>query len=538
MDRAQTILAYHEATKHHFHQYARSAGYMDWRNQPNPFRTYEGLPSVPLIVEPAAAPLSMAALHGPAQGDPRALDRLTLSIFLAHSLALSAWKAAGPSRWSLRINPSSGNLHPTECYLMLPALADAPAGIYHYNAFDHTLTRRIDLADTVPAAWAGHYGGAGFAVALSSIPWRESWKYGERAFRYCQLDAGHAVAALRYAARLNGWQLTCLTGAGDDQISAVLGFDRTPWHPVEAEHPEMICWVSIVPSNARFNRDLPNELVAPFSQTVAKGSPNRLSAKAVDWEIIGNAVEAVQKTASAPIVCQTVATAAAFPPPQGVDAARTIRKRRSAVDYNPGRAIPKETFFSILDSTLPRSGAPPFDAAVNNPAVHLLVFVHRVSGVAPGLYFFVRSGQPVPQLQSVCDPQLLWRQVRPDLPLYLLRDGDVTYDAMEVSCHQEIAGHSAFALAMLAPLEKTVVQAPHLYRNLHWECGMIGQVLYLLAEAHGIRGTGIGCFFDDPVGRLLGITDNALQSLYHFTVGHPVEDHRLQTLPAYHHLSR
>jgi hypothetical protein len=32
---------------------------------------------------------------------------------------------------------------------------------------------------------------------------------------------------------------------------------------------------------------------------------------------------------------------------------------------------------------------------------------------------------------------------------------------------------------------------------------------------------------------LLGLQDNQLQSLYHFTVGTPVEDHRLQSWPPY-----
>jgi hypothetical protein len=72
-----------------------------------------------------------------------------------------------------------------------------------------------------------------------------------------------------------------------------------------------------------------------------------------------------------------------------------------------------------------------------------------------------------------------------------------------------------------------------LYRRLFWETGAIGQVLYLEAEAAGIRATGIGCFFDDPVHSLLGLTGRRFQSLYHFTVGGPVEDGRLTTLPAY-----
>ena len=62
---------------------------------------------------------------------------------------------------------------------------------------------------------------------------------------------------------------------------------------------------------------------------------------------------------------------------------------------------------------------------------------------------------------------------------------------------------------------------------------MIGQVLYLEAEAAGVRGTGIGCFFDDAVHEVFGLHGRAYQSLYHFTVGSPVEDTRLTTLPPY-----
>ena len=62
---------------------------------------------------------------------------------------------------------------------------------------------------------------------------------------------------------------------------------------------------------------------------------------------------------------------------------------------------------------------------------------------------------------------------------------------------------------------------------------MIGQVLYLEAEAVGLRGTGIGCFFDDGMHSLLGLKHRRYQSLYHFTVGGPLEDERLTMLPAY-----
>ena len=62
---------------------------------------------------------------------------------------------------------------------------------------------------------------------------------------------------------------------------------------------------------------------------------------------------------------------------------------------------------------------------------------------------------------------------------------------------------------------------------------MIGQSLYLGAEAAGMRATGIGCYFDDVMHDALGLKDRTWQSLYHFTIGAPVDDPRLRSAPAY-----
>ncbi len=103
----------------------------------------------------------------------------------------------------------------------------------------------------------------------------------------------------------------------------------------------------------------------------------------------------------------------------------------------------------------------------------------------------------------------------------------------KLSCQQAIAADGCFSIAMLAEFESTLAEAPWRYRELFWEAGVVGHTLYLEAEAAGLRGTGIGCFFDDPVHQLLGLKDKTLQSLYHFTLGAPLADHRITTLPPY-----
>src|SRR5882762_9244386 len=117
-------MRYHERTKHHFNRFAPGPGQLDWANQPDPFRRYAGAPLTRLPIlkadeEPLSPRYDSLYEHGAVASVPmsiRALSRL-----LEYALALSAWKQAGGTRWALRVNPSSGNLHPTEGYVLIGA---------------------------------------------------------------------------------------------------------------------------------------------------------------------------------------------------------------------------------------------------------------------------------------------------------------------------------------------------------------------------------------------------------------------------------
>ena len=111
------VHAYHEATKHHFHRFAASPGYLDWATQPDPFRKFAGAPVDALPRTPLAADVAYARLFdGDAPRRPVGDD--AVAEWLRCSLGLSAWKQYQRSRWALRVNPSSGNLHPTEAYVV------------------------------------------------------------------------------------------------------------------------------------------------------------------------------------------------------------------------------------------------------------------------------------------------------------------------------------------------------------------------------------------------------------------------------------
>ena len=141
------LFAYHERTKHSWASVRADAHFLDWELQPSPFRTYDGVPAIELARGSELAPDgTRATLRALANPPPRArrLDRATLSTLLWHSVAISRWKQVRGTafRYSLRVNPSSGNLHPTETHVALPELADLPAGLFHYRARDHRLEQR------------------------------------------------------------------------------------------------------------------------------------------------------------------------------------------------------------------------------------------------------------------------------------------------------------------------------------------------------------------------------------------------------------
>lgn len=565
-DPADRIIHYHIRTKHQFNRYARSSGFLDWANQPDPFRRFEGaqLISLPLL-KPDEAPLSPAygAMYEQGAVPCQPVSVRTLSRFFEFALALSAWKKAGESEWALRSNPSSGNLHPTEGYVVMPKIdgLDLKPGLYHYAPKEHGLEWRAEFPAEQVARLLAPFPADAFLFGLTSIHWREAWKYGERAFRYCNHDVGHAIGSTRIAAATLGWNMALLDGVDSDTVARLLGTDRKDdFDEAEPEHPDCLAVVWLPENVKREHLEmllcLDTAIVKALACGIWHGKANRLSLEhGVHWDIIDEAANASWKPqtdrpmSTLPAIRLTSSNtlhASRETNNVGPSAGHIIRQRRSAVSFDGKTSISASTFFHMMQRVMPRAERPqlerpmPWDVWPYDPAIHLLVFVHRVDGLTPGLYCLVRDLKKLTFIQQAVNSELTWTLAPgcPDgLPLYWLLEGDARKLAVQVSCHQDIAGDSAFSVGMLAEFEGTLRErGAWWYPRMFWESGLLGQVLYLEAEAAGVRATGIGCFFDDPVHEIIGVKELAMQSLYHFTIGGPVEDRRLQMLPPYDHL--
>lgn len=496
MKNITTVLEYHDRTKHRPSRYAASLGYMDWATQPNPYRRYINAPLIPLTHSQITPPYHLLFQKGALPSAPLCLE--SLSQLLRYSLGLAAIKSHGGSEWALRCNASSGNLQPTECYIIAPAIAGISehATLSHYAPREHAL----ELLHTYETPIQQN----GFTIALSSVIWREAWKYGERSYRYAQLDAGHAYGAIKMACTMLGWQ--CKIESIDTQeIAHAFGLDQFErFHPAERESPDLLIRIE-------------NTSPLPSLPTLSYHA-NLLSPSHHEWPILPIIDEATQGVYPSP---EFLKRHRSIPAPTK-NASEVILKRRSA-QMMDGSTITQEQFRTLLESSL-------FCEEASD--VHFILFVHRVEALEKGLYAFIRNRDDFEKLKNGMDQNFIWEDCKDGL--YCLQKGDYRGAAQMISCNQEIAKDGAFSFGMITHFSSALEKHGAIgYKNLYHQCGMIGQILYLEATSLGLSATGIGCFLDDELHALLGLRDQHFQSLYHFTIGRAIVDTRVTTLSPY-----
>lgn len=140
--------------------------------------------------------------------------------------------------------------------------------------------------------------------------------------------------------------------------------------------------------------------------------------------------------------------------------------------------------------------------------IQLYLYSHRVAGLEPGVY-------------------RLWPE---HAELEQIARGDQRVAAAGLSLGQDLAGNACVAFSMVGDFERAArAYGERGYRYVHFEAGAIGQRLYLAAQALGLGATGIGAFYDEEVHRYLRLPPERGQVVYHFAIGYPVPDPRLET---------
>ncbi len=448
-DLVETIRAAHALSEHRAERPARAPAPQDWSTCVPP-REFPGAELLPAIARTRSTSLA-DTLAGRCPRAP--IDIATIA---QRTLGVTVERRRGSSRWFCHANPSSGNLHPTELYVL------DGRDVLHFAARAHAFARIGRLEDEVPVTFI-----------LTQIAERQCWKYGDRGVRYAELDLGHAVAALRLAAASQGHDLRPVDGL---PLREVLGL---------GDRPDETIGVAFT--------------TGPFVASTVERLLPAAKQRVFDWPGARTVARAIERT---PIATSTVCA-----PSIRIDGDfdEVVTSRRSAAGFSD-TAIPRDAFDRLLDSTL---GGRAFLGA---PSVDLLLFVHRVEGLAPGAYLYRRSGV---DHSNAFDRDFGFTPVGPRL--YRLDEDDVRPHARATHVDQAVASDGAFCLTMLAPLDEALrAEGAAAYRRLHLEAGAIGHVLYLGATALGLGATGIGAFYDVALKQMLG---TELTPLYGFAVG-------------------
>jgi SagB-type dehydrogenase family enzyme len=482
---------YHEFTKHSVESLRRSQHSLDWANMPDPFRHYEAVPVLDLPADPPPPRVpALALLQGAHGAAPAADGPAFLSQLLFHSAAISASKRVPATgyRYALRVNPSSGNLHPTEFHFITRGLAQWPDGLYHYRPSSHMAEQRA-IGRLDPKA----VGGAPVVFVLTSIAWREAWKYRDRAYRYCLHDAGHAWQALALAARAIGCDSFAEGHFPDDELARC--FHEDEW-------PMLIVRLS--------GKSIPVRDPDSTGTVWFGGNANQLSSHQVAYPRI----DEIHAATKLPDHCGPIPVCEKAPEGSGEirlcapdSSARAFgevaRTRRSALDFRGGT----ESMSLAQLSAVLAAAAQPFSCDFGGSRfIQLYLYAHRIRGLEPGVYRY-------------------WPE---HAELERIRSGDQRVAAAGLSLGQDLAGNACVAFSMVADLDRaTRSHGDRGYRYVHFEAGALGQRLYLAAEALGLGATGIGAFFDDEVNRYLHLGSGERQVVYHFAIGYPVPDPRV-----------
>jgi SagB-type dehydrogenase family enzyme len=483
----QATWAYHNGTKHSYESIRANRHYLDWDNQPIPFKIYSALEPIPLpkqLSSPGMTALEAIATAVAVKTD-RALPSLqTLAEILYLSAGITRRRRYPGGEILFRAAACTGALYHVDLYLVCCDLPDLSAGVYHFGPHDFAL-RRLRAGDyrNVLAQASGKEPtlvNASVIIVCASTYWRNAWKYQSRAYRHCYWDNGTILANLLAAAAARPTPARIVIGFVDDAVSRLLSLD--------ANREGALTLVALGNDPPQANKSSP--AVEPLTLTTEP-----LSKSEVDYPAIPTMHEASSLESDGEVVnwrseiSETVPPAAESPSQSRVisldllgdeeiprDTLEEIIQRRGSTRQFARQSISFKQLSTLLDRCtrgIPTDFLQPDEAPLND----LYLIVHAVDDLSPGAYVFHRESRAVE----------------------LLREGDFRREAGYLGLGQEIPADCSVDVFFLADLNKILSRFGNRgYRAAQLEASIIAGKLYLAAYAQRLGASGL-TFFDDDV---------------------------------------
>ncbi|MDD3055255.1 MAG: SagB family peptide dehydrogenase [Aliarcobacter sp.] len=408
---------YHQNTKHTYNSIRTNPNRVDWNNPPNKFKFY-------------SKEYKRVHLNSSNQNYN----------FLYLISGISAKKSYPSGEYYLRVNPSAGALYPNEVYFQVRNIDGFEDGIYHLEVGSSSvvLLQKIENNEGIEKLLELSYSVDGFIFFVSSLYFRSSWKYKNRAFRYCLLDAGHLIGTMEASSYLFDKDFEVIYDFSKEKVNRFFSFD-------EKEFFTSIVIAGKEQQNKKvsFPLSLPTLDGASYiEENISFFQKNELVENAYKESLKITDKKSQEKSAIFNFQKQRFQD--------------TIFKRRSIREFTQ-QSISKLQFESIMGVV---------NQAIKSDCdeqVDIFYVVNRVENLVLGLY---KNGE-------------------------LLKTGDFSSKAGYLCLEQDLGKSSAVTFFLTSKGKN--------YQELYQKAGIIGHRLYLASNYLDIGCTGIGAYYDDEV---------------------------------------
>jgi SagB-type dehydrogenase family enzyme len=476
---------YHDFTKHSYSSIHADRHYLDWANQPSPFKIYPDLESTPLprsLVQTLAPALEVVASTRFEFAGDTIPDLARLASILYYSAGVTKHKTYPGGELYFRAAACAGALYPTEIYIVCGDLDGLAAGVYHFSPGDFAVRRlregdfRIVLSQA--SAAEEHIRSAPVMLVFTSISWRSSWKYRDRAYRYHFWDNGMILANALAMAQAHELRAEVVMGFVEADVNRLIGID--------GEQELALSLLALGHSKEAFSdcqsiEDLTeiNFDVIPMSQSPVDYPSIREMHQASSLTDAGEAREwrgAMVDSVAAAVEGETTQLVLVADQDLPGDAVEDVIQRRGSTRRFARKPMPFADLSTIIDRSsrgIPADFLPSETFRLND----IYAIVNRVEGLSPGAYFY-----------------------RPeDRALESLKAGDFSGKAAYLTLGQDLGGDGCATFFFMADLNGVLESYGNRgYRAAQMEAGIIGGKMYLAAYALKRGATGL-TFFDDDV---------------------------------------
>ncbi len=536
--KTEAAWTYHKATRHSYASVRTNQHFLDFQNQPLPFKIYPTLPPSRLPTEmPQTGIAALSAIAGSLPYQTKSTpDLVSLAQLLYLSAGITRQRKYADGEIYFRAAACTGALYEVELYLVCGGLSGLEAGVYHFAPAEFGLRQlragdyRSILVQATGAEPAIVH--APLIIVSTCTYWRNAWKYQARTYRHFGWDNGTLLANLLAVATAQGLPAKVVCGFVDATVNRLLDIDSN--HEVAfslvaighdsghsthtaAPSPTINAVADISPLGLETVPLSREEIDYPLMREMHAASSLDSAEEVVAWRgniALASAARSTTTGDSPPNVEQLAGMrlqplSDAEMPCDSIEQVILRRGSSRQFDRTPITLAQLSTMLDRATRVLPadflRSNR---DGRTESQLNQLYLIVHAVEGLEPGAYVYHRNDGTLEGGALEC-----------------LKQGNFRNHAGYLGLEQQLPADAAVDIFFLAGLQPILNRFGNRgYRAVQLEAGILGGKLYLAAYAQRLGATGL-TFYDDDVIQFFSPHAEGKSAIFLVAVGNKHHTH-------------